>query len=347
MNRLLTGKTEASKKGQSTPYDKAVAACKNVLSDSLQFENAPCSIGKLIIEEAFYILHTGALYSGMGEENLSACFVNSLVSAEILWRRQWIWSSELPEKIIWAHYPDRTETFVGADFSLTRVDKDPNTGKSRFRMIIAQAKKLTAKTPKLIDVKRKAFSTLNQGSKSPDWRALANENLQSAFDVEFEATRYEVTYPNWQISRLLYLRDRFKENQIPAPSMIYVAWPATPTNATGPFKPVLYEKLDQVSEQVKMKKQAGGSYVQSFAVDERKLFRNYLLDFDEATSMSEVEFIKAVDLAKIECSALILLNDSGHDLSPELTAILNRLAPTPPPYSPSAPAASVTSPTFG
>ena len=279
MIKIPTGQYKSTKKEEITPYADAVSEIETVcLQAQAQGGPAPATLGQLIIEEAFAILHRTALYSGMGEEDTSASFAASLTAACLLWHRQWIWpDNKQIAEVLWTHYNDKSETVLGADFSLVLVDLYPETKCKRFRMVIAQAKKHKAKDPERLNVTRKAVSTSQDNPLPPNWEASANVNLGKAL----AGAVLPKDSLNWQFSRLTSLANQLDGvtldgvNKIQQPSIVYVVWPATPTKPEDQPNPVLYEELSTVSTEIGLSKRKDGSYLQSFAQNHGKRFREF------------------------------------------------------------------------
>jgi hypothetical protein len=336
--KIPAGKfTSTTQKEETFPYAAAVKEVETVCLQAQALSGpAPGTLGQLIIEEAFAILHKTALYSGMGEEDTSASFAASLTAACLLWHRQWIWpDNQQIAEVLWTHYNDKSETVFGADFSLVLVDLDPKTEVKRCRMVIAQAKKHKAKEPKRMNVTRKAVSTSEDNPLPPNWEASANVNLGKALaNVVLPADSL-----NWQFSRLKSLANQLSRvtidgvKKISQPSIVYVVWPSTPAKAEDPLNPVLYEDLSTVASEIGRNKRTDGSYLQSFTLDHDKRFREFLLNQDDLNSMAEDELIAAMQISKGESAATILINASGQALSPELQKLVRPTSREP--YEPS------------
>lgn len=311
-------------KSTTTPYNDALDAVRDFHAEKVK-ESAPYTLSKLIVEEAFSILHSTALYSGMGEEAITVYFSAALATAEVIWRRNWIWEAESEGgQIIWSHYSDKTETLLGADFSLVLVDFDQETGGLQYRMIIAQAKKLKALNPRRVDVKRKAFSTSKDNPEPKDWEVRANEDLRSALKGEVIADA-SVEAPNWQFTRLKALEKRLEKEKFSLPSIIYVIWPETPTKDGDQLNPVFYEELSVVSNAISDLWKEKKCYTQSFDLDKNKIFRDYLLNSHEIASMTKDELMSALEIVQADCAATILINSSGKQLDAELKGKFNKI----------------------
>lgn len=313
----------------TNPYKIAVAQVENLRKQAQQCAAtqkvaSPGPIGKLVIEETFSLLHQGPMYSGMGEEDISASFVASMFAACVMWRRHWIWAEDLQsESILWSHYSKKSETVLGADFSLILVDMEDGT--QCFRMVVVQAKKHTANDPKRLHVERKAFSTV-KGEEAPlHWETTANKHLDTALTGQaLKEEDVKANEPNWQLTRLLALKQRLD----PVVSCVYVIWPNTSENKGGPYNPVLYQDLSIVSAEIAAHKAKHGTLLQSFALDLSKCFRKYLLNYQDIGSMSETNLIAALQIAKAESAATMLINISGNPLSVALKSEFKPAAPT-------------------
>lgn len=359
-----------------TPYDTAKAAIENVIAaarpdngraadndtettdDCGTPTGPPAAMIDLIIDETFFLLHQGALYSGMGEEAVTAAFASCLASAGEIWRRVWIWSRHnADEQILYQHYSDKEETVLGADFSLIFVDS--NEGKPVYRVIVAQAKRLTAARPRMVNIRRKAFSkktpnvpekdavdtqqdapTLACEETESPWEDAATARLKQAFgkalpddgDLLREAE-------NYQLTRLLNLRKQVL--QFGHAEFLYVMWPA-PGNADA-VNPILYEFLTEAAKSIaaglETKPSAGGAahqkkerYPTSFPLETEQNFRDFLLGYENIKSISEEGLLAALPHIKEESTATILVNASGLQLSSELVAEMQ--IPVKPDYQP-------------
>ncbi|KQV61417.1 hypothetical protein [Duganella sp. Root336D2] len=303
-----------------SPYKAAVDAVTGV-TQKAQEAAAPCAIGQLIIEEAFAMLHASSLYSGLGEEGVTATFAASLASAAVLWRRHWIWKEPPTDyQLVWTHFNDKSETVIGADFCMVIIDAP--SGGTRYRVIVVQAKRLDALEPERLNVKRKAFSKSRSKDAEEDWKAKADCNLRAALSSKSFENQLET--PNWQLTRLIALMKKFDgdENR---PSILYVAWPAMPTEARPKDNPILYEELDTVLKEIGNEKDSDGSLRQSFALDHGKIFRDYLLNNSDDQGISEGKLKEVVEKVKEGCTATIMINASGKELTNEAAAIFKQV----------------------
>lgn len=335
-----TGSVTTSPSDETVPYEKAVKAVDDMRSTmrSLHAEEAPAPISTLIIEETFSLLHHGALYSGMGEEALTAAFASALAAAGVMWRRQWVWHTEIGvESFLWNQYSKSSETVLGADFSLIFADLNKDGDATEYRLIVAQAKRHTASDPQRLHVQRKGFSTAGDRKAPPGWQADADARLRKALVYEeLDEQEIEPGTPNWQLSRLLSLHQRMKAVDIPA-SFVYVIWPASPDN-DGNINPVLYEQLHVVSDEIQKNFAENGKLLQSFEIDENKHFREYLLNYRNIDAMSETQLLDVLETIKAKSAATILINASGKPLSPNLKSRLGTSGI--PPYVPATPQAA-------
>lgn len=349
-----------------TPYEKAKTAVENVIEaarpdNGSETDNGsekmddggtpagpPAAMIDLIIDETFSLLHQGALYSGMGEEAVTAAFASCLASASELWRRVWIWSRHhANEQILYQHYSDKEETVLGADFSLIFVDSDE--GELVYRVIVAQAKRLTAAQPRTVNIWRKAFSKktldapekgtveIQQDAAAPasddnesPWEDAATARLKRAFgDAPPEEADLLREAENYQLTRLLNLRKQVLLSG--HAEFLYVMWPA-PGNADA-VNPILYELLTEAANSIKAgletRPGAGGAahqekerYPTSFPLEKEQDFRDFLLNYKSITPMSEECLLAALPHIKEESTATILVNATSLQLSRKLVAEL-------------------------
>jgi len=370
------GPYESATATKTAPYTLAVEAVERVIAAVRQGEDvrqgkdvrqnkavekttdAPASMIAVIIDETFNLLHKGALYSGMGEEAVSAAFAASFAAASEMWPRLWVWPWDgADERILYQHYSDKEETVLGADFSLIFVDlKD---GVPVYRVIVAQAKRLTAAAPTTVSIWRKAFSQKKQEARADggsdnrgdaaapsgegdtgEWEDAATERLERALaDEEPEEADLTREAENYQLSRLLNLRKQVLATAYA--EFVYVMWPAKPKNRE--INTVLYEKLATVAKHFKkydLKKtlqresveKSKKRYPVSFPLNGTQSFRDFLLNYKDIDSISEEDLISILPAIREESTATILLNASGRALSDQLSNELHIAAK--PPYEP-------------
>ena len=334
---IRTGEEQTT--SDKTPYEKAVSSVEQVSLEARSLHGiGPAPIVRLIIEEAFALLQQGALYSGMGEEAVTAAFASALAAAAEAWRRHWIWSGGTgQDRILWNHYSRSSETVLGADFSIVLADLSPDNSQLDFRLIVAQAKRHTANDPKRVHVERKAFSTADGKEVQKMWEKVADERLGKALG-DGQAPREYLSEsdmgpgaPNWQLTRLLGLQQVLKDT---GADFVYVVWPATPKKSGDSFNPVYYEKLDIVCEQVRENpKSPTERYLQSFSLDTTLHFRDYLLNYKQLAAISEGQLKDVLKTIQAQSAATIVINASGEKLSKELTELLK--ATEVPRYEPS------------
>ncbi|MCC7596759.1 hypothetical protein IGS61_04630 [Janthinobacterium sp. FW305-129] len=364
------GSYKSSMSEKTAPYTQAVQAVQQVIAAVRQKKavqkheavekttGAPAPMIEVIIDETFYLLHEGALYSGMGEEAVSAAFAASLAAASEMWPRLWVWpQDEADVRILYQHYSDKEETVLGADFSLIFVDHEE--GATVYRVIVAQAKRLTAAAPKTVNIRRKAFSQKKQETRedggSDDrgdvpaasgenetggWEDAATMRLESALaDGAPEEADLAHEAENYQLSRLLNLQKQVRPKAYT--EFVYVMWPAKPKNQE--VNTVLFEKLAVVAtyfnkEGKKKHSQNQGvktskeRYPVSFPLEKQQSFRDFLLNYKKITSISEIELTSILPAIREESTATILLNASGQPLSLALVKELHIDAK--PPYKP-------------
>ncbi|MYM92363.1 hypothetical protein [Duganella vulcania] len=360
------GSYKSTTASETAPYTQAVQAVQQVIAEAVRQDDAvekatgaPASMIEMIIEETFYLLHEGALYSGMGEEAVSASFAASLAAASQMWPRLWVWPRDgADERVLYQHYSDKEETVLGADFSLIFVDLEH--GIPVYRVIVVQAKRLTAQDPTTVNIWRKAFAKKKQESRenrdsddrgdaaarggedeTGDWEDAATERLARALadDKPMEADLKREA-ENYQLTRLLNLRKQVLSTA--HAEFVYVVWPAKPNK--GEVKTVLFEELTTIAEQFKEEGQktlrtkeneetGKKRYPVSFRLDGDQSFRDFLLKYTKINSISEAELISILPAIREESTATILLNASGRALSKELEKEL-RIADKPP-YKPS------------
>lgn len=327
------GRTSTTPAPAPAPWPSYAEACKELeeaidAARPMAAGKPPPSRAAMVIEESFANLQASIFGSGLDEESISAALMTALASACRMWEKYWLWDDQAPGKMCWIHYNKTSEAKIGADFALLIAAPDAvNAHEAAYRMVIVQAKAQANALKRLSIEQPNSWGT----QYPPDTSANADLSLRVRLTSGPPSSDTDLRKPQYQLSRLLALRDRLRlprdaaGNQAKA-DFLYAIWPDA---LAEPSYRTLEDAVADINAN-ELRKQNNGKpdqdLVQSINIDPAAKLRHWLIQAATETGSGAMTLAQVKQLFQSVdelCTATVVLDLGRSGLGLDLVNSLN------------------------